>query len=204
MVLIYRTVKDISTEQILEGLVNNNSFIIQYVYKKFFAIVRSYILNHGGDEEDARDIFQDGIMVIYEQRKNRNLEIKSGFGTYIYSVCRYKYLNMNRNTGKLVYTEVESINNEMEKKGLGNQLRETEELSFKESRSRIYQKNFEKLSKECRKLLKMMAEGLSVKEIQRGFNYKSEGFAYKKRSICKSRLSELIKQDKYFNNNENF
>lgn len=196
--------KDISTEQILDGIISNNSFIIQYVYKKFFAIVRNYILNHGGREEDARDIFQDGIMAIYEQRKNKDLKIESGFGTYIYAVCRNKWLNLRRNSGKLVYNEMEDLSNEMEKKGLGNHFREVEELNFKEGRARVYQKHFDSLSEECRKLLRMMAEGLSVKEIQLRFNYKSQGFAYKKRSICRSRLMKLIKQDKNYNKYEDY
>jgi len=197
-------VKDISTEQILDGIINNNNFIIQYVYRKFFAIVRNYILSHGGREEDARDIFQDGIMVIYEQRKNQNLNIESGFGTYMYAVCRHKWLNLRRNSGKLIYNEVNKLNLEMEKNGFGNHFRDQEELNFKESRARIYQRNFEKLSEECRKMLRMTAEGLSIKEIQLRFNYKSEGFAYKKRSICKTRLMKLIKQDKNFNKYENY
>lgn len=196
--------KDISTEQILDGIINNNSFIIQYVYRKFFVMVRDYILNHGGREEDARDIFQDGIMVIYEQRKNNDLKIKSGFSTYLYAICRHKWLNTRRNSGKLIYNEMKDLNFEMEKKGLGNHFREIEELNFKEARARVYQKHFDKLSEECRKLLRMMAEGLSVKEIQLRFNYKSEGFAYKKRSICKSRLGNLIKQDKNYNKYEDY
>ena len=190
--------KDISTEQILDGIVDNNNFIIQYVYEKFFVMVRNYILNHGGNEEDTRDVFQDGIMIIYEQRKNKGLEIKGGFGTYLYAVCRNRWLNLSRNSKKLIYNEMEALNHEMEKEGMGNHFLEIEELGFKEARSRIYQKYFEQMSDECRKMLKMMAEGLKLKEIQQSFNYKSEGFTYKKRSICRSRLSKLIKQDKNY------
>jgi len=197
-------VKDISTEQILDGIINNNSFIIQYVYKKFFAMVRNYILNHGGNEEDTRDIFQDGIMIIYDQRKNKGLDIKNGFSTYLFAICRNRWLNHNRNSKKLVYTETESLSYELDKTEMGDHFLEIEELGFIEARSRIYQKYFDKMSEECKKMLRMMAEGLSLKEIQLSFNYKSEGFAYKKRSICRSRLSKLVKQDKNFKENDNY
>ena len=102
--------KDISTEQILDGIVDNNSFVIQYVYEKFFAMVRNYILNHGGNEEDTRDVFQDGIMIIYEQRKNKSLKIKGGFSTYLFAVCRNRWLNLSRNSAKLIYNEMETLN----------------------------------------------------------------------------------------------
>ena len=176
--------KDISTEQILDGIVDNNSFVIQYVYEKFFAMVRNYVHNHGGNEEDTRDVFQDGIMIIYEQRKNKGLNIKGGFSTYLFAVCRNRWLNLSRNSAKLVYNEMETLNYEMEKAGMGNHFLEIEELGFKEARSRIYQKYFDKMSEECRKMLKMMAEGLSLKEIQFRFNYKSEGFTYKKEAFA--------------------
>lgn len=196
--------KDISTEKILDGIVENNYFVIQYVYEKFFAIVRDYILKHGGNEEDSRDIFQDGIMVIYEQRKNRGLKLTSDFSTYLYAVCRNVWLKQMRDNQKIVYNEMETLSLEIEKKDLKNHFREIDEISIKESRMRLYQKYFNKMSEECKKLLKMMAEGLSVKQIQFNFNYKSEGFAYKKRSICRSRLIKMIKQDKNYKKNEEY
>jgi RNA polymerase sigma factor (sigma-70 family) len=166
--------------------------------------VRNYILKHGGSEEDSRDIFQDGIMVVYEQRKNRGLVLTSDFGTYLYAICRNIWLKQIRDKQKIVYNEMEALRHEIEKKDLKNHFSEIDEISLKESRMRVYQKYFKKMSEECKKLLKMMAEGLSVKQIQFNFNYKSEGFAYKKRSICRSRLIKMIKQDKNYLKNEEY
>jgi RNA polymerase sigma factor (sigma-70 family) len=196
-------VKDISVEQILNGIVNNNSFIIQKVYKKFFVIVRKYIQSHGGREADAKDVFQDGIMVIYEQHKNKQLNLKSEFGTYLFAVCRNIWLNQKRTESKMVLKEYSSLIIELEKKGWNEIIKKSEEISYKESRARIYQANFEKMSEECRKLLKLTAEGLSVQEITLRFGYKSEGFTYKKRSICKKRLVKLINKDKNLKKHEN-
>lgn len=196
--------KEITTEQILEGIVNNNNFIIVYVYKKFFKIVNKFILDHGGREEDARDIFQDGLMVIYEQRKKYNLRLEYEFSTYFYAICKNKWMRKQRDSKKMILVDMDKISNDMEVIGLGKYFIETEELFLKEERSRVYQQNFEKMSEECRKLLRMIAKGLNIKEIQIRFDYKSEGFTYKKKSICKSRLINLIKQDKNFNTHESY
>lgn len=194
--------KDISTEEILDGIVNNNSFIIHRVYKKFFVNVSRYIQNNGGRIEDARDVFQDGIMVIYDQRKQQNLEINTSFNTYIFSVCKFIWLNKLRDKRKMTTEEYNSTIDEMNSNGLRKYMVQIEELSVKEERARIYQRNFEKLSNECRKLLKMVANGLNIKEIQIRFGYKSEKFTYKKRSICKDRLIKLIEQDNKFRDHE--
>lgn len=196
--------KDLSSEHILEGIENNNSFVIQYVYRKFFKIVSEYILKHGGCNEDVRDIFQDGIMVIYEQRKNNNLKIENAFGTYIYAVCKHKWLKNLRESGKMVWSEIEDLNYEIEKNGYGKHFLDIDELIYKETRARVYQSNFDKMSEECKKMLRMVAKGLSIKEIQLRFNYKSDIFTYKKRSICKNRITELIKQDKKYHSHENY
>ena len=196
--------KEITTEQILEGIVNNNNFIIIYVYKKFFKIVSKFILDHGGKEDDARDIFQDGLMVIYEQRKNSNLRLDFEFSTYFYAICKNKWLRKQRDSEKMVLIDMEKITNDMEVIGLYKYFIETEELFLKEERLKVYQHNFEKMSEECRKLLRMVANGLNIKEIQIRFDYKSEGFTYKKRSICKTKLIYLIKQDKNYNTHEDY
>lgn len=196
--------KEITTEQILEGIVNNNNFIIVYVYRRFFKIVNKFILDHGGKEDDTKDIFQDGLMVIYEQRKNRDLSLEFEFGTYLYAICRNIWLRKQRDSRKMLLVDLNKISSDMEIIGMGRYLNETEELYRKEERSRVYQHNFEKMSEECRKLLRMIANGLKIKEIQIRLDYKSEGFTNKKKSICKSRLINLIKQDKNFNAHEDY
>lgn len=195
--------RDISVEQILDGIVNNNSFIIQKVYQEFFVVVRKYIQSQGGREADAKDVFQDGIMVIYDQRKNNKLVINNNFETYLFSVCKHIWLNRLRVEKKMVLKEYDSLLYELEKQGWNEIIKDAEEAGYKELRARIYQENFEKMSEECRKLLKMTAEGLSIKEITLRFGYKSEGFTYKKRSICKSRLIKLINQDNKLKKYEN-
>ena len=73
---------------------------------------------------------------------------------------------------------------------------ELDEIIENENRTKLYHISFLKLSKECQYLLKLMAKGFSVKELAEALKYKSTGFTYKKRRICKQRLIKLIEINK--------
>ena len=52
-----------------------------------------------------------------------------------------------------------------------------------------------KLSEECQKMLKLVADGHKPEEIKEYMNYKSIGYTYKRRRVCKERLIKLIRND---------
>src|SRR6478609_7472332 len=41
--------------------------VIQYLYQTSFPKIRSYIVSRGGSREDARDVFQDTVMVFFRK-----------------------------------------------------------------------------------------------------------------------------------------
>lgn len=188
--------KELGSEQILEGIYRNDSQVIQYVYDKYFESIKRFIVNYGGSEEDAWDTFQDGIIVVYEQIKNENLKLKHTFITYFYTICKYSWLKVLRDRDKKYYEKIEE-SREVEKLSLSEYEIELDEIIEKEKRVKLYQLNYQKLSKECQKMLRLMAKGSTIEEITNEFNYKSNGFTYKKRRICKERLIRLIKEDSF-------
>ncbi|MCF6342340.1 MAG: sigma-70 family RNA polymerase sigma factor [Bacteroidales bacterium] len=186
--------REIASEKILQGIIDNDSKVIQYIYKKYFESIKGFVLKHSGTKEDAWDVFQDGIIVIYEQIKGDKLALKNTFHTYFFTVCKYTWLKVLRERDKKYYEQVES-SKEIEQISLHDYKLEFDELIEKEKRVKLYNANFLKISIECQKLLKLVAEGCSIQEIANSFNYKSVGFAYKKRRICKERLIKLIQKN---------
>lgn len=183
--------KEIASEKILKGIFDNDRSIIQFVYDKYFNTIKSYVIKYGGSKEDAWDIFQDGIVIIYEQIKNEDLEIKSSFITYFFTVCKYQWLKtVRQNSNK--YFEVIEESKDVERLHHQEHTIKLDEVIENEKRNKLYHVSFLKLSKECQYLLKLVAKGFSVKELAEALNYKSTGFTYKKRRICKQRLTKLI------------
>lgn len=184
----------ITSERILKGIIDNDHEVMQYVYDKYFESIKGFVIRHGGTKDDAWDVFQDGIIVVYEQVKSKKLTIQNTFHTYFFTICKYTWLKVLRDRDKKYFEQIET-SRELEQINLHDYKLEVEEIIEKEKRVKLYNSNFLKLSKECQKLLALMSQGCSVQEIAESFNYKSVGFAYKKRRICKERLIKLIKLD---------
>ena len=87
------SVRTATTEQdLLEGLAKNDREAIETIYKQHYNMVQSMILSNSGYPEDARDIFQEAMIVLYEKARSGSFELNSQLKTYLYSVCRRLWL----------------------------------------------------------------------------------------------------------------
>lgn len=184
-----------SDEQILKGILRHDNLILQYIYKQYYYSINYFIRKNQGSEDDASDIFQEAIIIIYRKIKENDLIFeKSSFKGYLFSVCRFLWLKQLEKR-------------RIEKEKLNDSLPYHEdlyddnfnELVEKNERYGLYQKHFSTLSTDCQKLLQLFFEKVSLKEIAKVMGYKSEKYAKKRKFKCKELLINRIKQDAEFN-----
>ena len=77
---------------LLEGLANNDKKAIETIYQENFNTVQSLIINNNGSADDAKDIFQDAIIVLYEKLRSGGFELNCQIKTFLYSVSRRLWL----------------------------------------------------------------------------------------------------------------
>src|SRR5438105_15862886 len=65
-------------------------------------MVQSLVINNQGTIEDARDIFQEAMIVLYEKAKSDSIELHCQIKTYIYSVSRRLWLKRLQQLQKFV------------------------------------------------------------------------------------------------------
>jgi DNA-directed RNA polymerase specialized sigma24 family protein len=83
------------TEQekaLLKAVGSNDKDAIESVYKENYALIQYFVINNNGTEDDARDIFQEAMMVFYEKAKSPDFELTCQIKTYLYSVARRLWL----------------------------------------------------------------------------------------------------------------
>ncbi len=73
-------------QKYIDGLAQNNALVIRAVYDKFASKVIHYICNNSGDRDDAEDIIQEVLVIIYEQARDKNLKLTCPFDAYFFSV----------------------------------------------------------------------------------------------------------------------
>ena len=84
--------QEYKVDEILDGLRNRNANVLDYVYQNYFEQIKNFINKNSGSDEDAQDIYQDAVLVIYQKIKKDNLTLTCSFNTYLYSVCRLLWL----------------------------------------------------------------------------------------------------------------
>ena len=83
------------TEQelgVFKSIGNNDKAAIEAVYKENYSLIQYFVTNNNGTEDDARDIFQEAMMVLYEKSRLPGFELTCQIRTYLYSVCRRLWL----------------------------------------------------------------------------------------------------------------
>ena len=82
-----------SNEQVLlKGLAANDRKAIETIYRVHYSMIQTLVINNSGTSDDARDIFQEAIIVLYEKAKSGSFELHAQLKTYLYAVCRRLWL----------------------------------------------------------------------------------------------------------------
>lgn len=179
-----------SNDELLNGIIRNDNIVLQYIYKNFFYKVNLYVKQNSGNDDDANDIFQESIIVIYRKLKEKSLILNCAFETYLYSVCKilwYKQLSRKKSEQNVA---LDSSSMEIE-----DYDQNIADLAEKNERYRLYQKHFQMLGKDCQKLLQLFFDNVPLKQIAQIMGYKSEKYAKKRKYKCKEYLVNSIKQD---------
>ncbi len=87
-------------QQFIEGLRTGNSEVLEGLYKKYYQFVLKLILNNNGSHEAAEDIYQETIIIVYENAQKPQFELSCQLQTYIYSIAKRLWLKQLRNNGK--------------------------------------------------------------------------------------------------------
>ncbi len=186
---------DYTNLELLNGILRNDTIVLQYIYKNFYSKINFFIKKNNGDDDDANDIFQEAIIIIYRKLKANELVLDCTFETYLYSICRFLWLKQleKRKLEKENIKDNHEFNDEIYDDSL-------ERVSDLNERYRLYQKHFANLGKDCQKILQLYFDKVPLKTIAQMMGFKSEKYAKKRKFSCKEYLIKSVKQDLEYKN----
>ena len=172
----------------IDGLLQNNSSIIQSIYKKFAPKVTYYIKNNSGDEDQAQDVIQEVLITIYNQGKTKGLQLTCPFDAYFFLLCKRRWLNeIKKPSNKEVTINDDSVYKDESTVEMANQ---TEIFEEKQS---LFDEMFQKLGEKCQEVLKLSFVTKTMEEVAEKLNV-TYGYVRKKKSLCTGQLTEMIQQ----------
>lgn len=173
-------------ESVVEGIRNGEDAALKVLYKTHYSMVLHFILNNNGSEQDARDIYQEAVIVLYEKINEGSFELNSKLKTFIYSVCRRLWLKrlneLNRFGNK--------INDSDEYIDLKEDMTDLEE---NEEKFRLMGQALSELGEPCKTLIEdFYIRSLSMTDITEKFGYTNTDNAKNQKYKCLMRLKKLF------------
>lgn len=171
----------------LNALKTADHRLIRQMYDRFLPVIVRLVENNSGSRDDALDIFQETIMVLHRKSRESDFTLTSSLSTYLYAIARNLWM---KRLNKKSFSEV-SIKDTAVYKSEENIMQAIED----QEKYRLFKTKMDVLKGNCRKILEMFFEGISMEEIAEKLGLASVGYAKKRKFICKEQLLGLIRDD---------
>ncbi|MNK01671.1 RNA polymerase sigma factor [compost metagenome] len=174
--------------EVVLGILNNSEEALNKLYMGYFPMILQFILNNNGDEDDAKDVYQEGIIVLYNKIKSGNFELSSKLKTYIYSVCRRIWLKklsqQSKKSGDVTdFDDLISVEEDVEQ-------HEEKDRQFDKMQSALLH-----LGEPCKTIIQdFYINNLSMQDICEKFGYTNTDNAKTQKYKCLQRLKKLFFQ----------
>ena len=177
----------IEQEQLLlKGLAQSDKASVEAIYRDNYAIIQSFILNNNGSVDDARDIFQEAMVVLYEKSRDTTFSLNCQIRTYVYSICRRLWLKRLQQLSKFG-TQVESLEEIVPVE------EEVEEHEKKNTDFLLMENAMGKIGEPCKSLLDAYyLQKKSMQDIAAEFGYTNADNAKTQKYKCLIRLKKLF------------
>jgi RNA polymerase sigma factor (sigma-70 family) len=176
-----------SDEEFIEGLRSGNNEVLKALYKKYFQLVLKFIVNNNGTQEAAQDIYQECIIVLYENAQDPRFNLHCQLQTYIYSVARRLWLKQLKKAGKtFLMKEDEEMDLADVSEGLSQHLQKESDLDKLNA-------SMSQLGEPCLSLIRdFYVNRLSMDEISAKFGYTNADNAKNQKYKCLQRLKKFF------------
>ncbi len=175
---------------LLKGLSRQDSRSIEAIYKEVYPSVLNMITGFSGSSDDASDVFQESMIVLYEKSLESNFELSSTLKTYLYAVSKRIWLKKwQKDKRTEEWGEESNIMDDSEE--------EWERLMQKQEAFNRMDESLQLLGEPCRGLIEAYYfKKMQMHEIAEAFNYTNADNAKTQKYKCLMRLKKLFFQDK--------
>ena len=179
------TVKEYTDNEIIECLRNRQSYVVHWLSDRYMPMIRLMIYQKGGTNEDARDIFQDGLIIMLEKLDDKKFNLTCKFKTFLYCVCEHLW--------KTVLDKRQAAANYLNRRSESESEKDFTDMIDYQLYEQIIQDVFKTLDPISKKILTLYWQEKSPREIADKLGY-TYGYVRKKKCEAQSELTERVKR----------
>lgn len=180
----------LNNQQYITGLLNNNHKVLREIYNNYAPRIKNHIIKNGGSADDAKDVFQDALMIVYKKAQSDDFELTSQFYTYLFGVCHFLFERKKKKSSRNSVT-----NTDFERYTYDSNF---EEDLFEREKHKIYQDNLQKMGTFCQQLLELFFVRKNMEEVASILNLKNAHTARNRKYRCQKELEKRIQTDERY------
>jgi RNA polymerase sigma factor (sigma-70 family) len=166
---------------------NNEKALLEgLAARENFNMVQSLVINNNGSSDDAKDVFQEAMIVLYEKARSGSFELNCQIKTYMYSVSRRLWLKRLQQLNRYS-PPVESLEIMVPVED------EIEEHEKRNSEFEMMDKAISSLGEPCKSLLEAYyLQKQNMQVIAANFGYTNADNAKNQKYKCLMRLKKIF------------
>jgi len=175
-------------EEFVAAIQGGDDRALAHLYRLHLPMISHLVLQNSGTEDEAKDVYQEGVMVFYEKVREGSLELSCQIKTYLYAVCRRLWLKRlaekNRFGGRL-----DDLEPYLET-GAEEDVAQAQE---RDQRFATMAEALDHLGEPCRSLIEgFYLQEKSMQELTAEFGYTNADNAKNQKYKCLVRLKKLF------------
>lgn len=176
----------VDDQLLLDGVKRGDSGTLEVLYKQYYPMVVRFVTHNNGIEDDAKDIFQEAVIALYDRLGGEGLSLNCQLKTFIYSICRNLWLKRLNKKDRYSFN-VEDFEDSLP---LENEIEWMEE---RDQQFFLMEKAMGRLGEPCQSILKdFYIHNLSMQDISEKFGYTNTDNAKTQKYKCLQRLKKLF------------
>lgn len=180
-------------QELIAGLAQSDSQTIAEIYRLYQPMLTKWMVSRGGNETDAYDVFQEGLVVLYEKSTDTAFCLTCKLSTYLFAICKRIWFKKSQAQHIMSSLDMEQEGDQDEALDFAAYDADLNVHLEKEAHLNKLEQSLDQLGSPCSELLKAFyIEDKSMLEIAQQFSYTNAENAKTQKYKCLNRLKKLF------------
>ncbi len=193
-----RVEKGFSDQELVMAITSNKDLdkALDFIYRNYYKMLETIILNNSGSQEDAQDIVQEALLAFLDMVRKGKYRSEASVKSMLYTLTRNLWLTELRRRGS---AQKRDFYFEGEKDSIEKDI--TDQMAYYEG-LKLVAEVFDRLGEICKNILTLFYfEGFSMKEILEKVDYENEQVLRNKKYKCQKELMRQLEASPTLYNN---
>lgn len=172
--------KRFNEQQLIEELKAGNEEALCQLYRDNYTTLRNYVMRNNGRPEDAEDLLQDAVIVVWENVRKKDFELTAKLSTFLFAVAKRMWLKRLNKNARIQYKDEFTFEWSEESEPINEKLTVSEQL-------------LQQLDRGCREILTLFYfKDLDTQTIAKQLGFANTDVVKSRKYQCFKKLQDLF------------